>query len=71
MELGTLTIIGTKSLEYDGLSLGFSKCTMRFKITNQGFVRNDKLFKTHDQNLLAEKLGFVNFKTHLKYNLKG
>jgi len=70
-QLGTLIITGTKNIEYDGLQLGQSKVTMRFQVTDKGFIRNSKLFKTHDQELLAEKLGFIDFKTHLKYNLKG
>ena len=67
--LGTLTITGTKAIEIDGLHLGFSKIIMRFKITDQGFLRNNKLFKTHDQIYLAEQLGFTNYKTFLKYKV--
>jgi len=65
--IGTLTIKGTKPIECDGLYLGYTETTMRFKITDQGFVHDGKLFKTHDQNYLAEQIGFVNYKTSLKY----
>lgn len=68
--IGTLTIKGTKPIEYDGLHLGYTNITMRFKITDQGFVRKGKLFKTHDQIYLAEQLGFVNYKISLKYGVK-
>lgn len=68
--LGTLTITGDKETNVDGLSLGVFPCTLKFKITSQGFIRNGKLFKTLDQELLAEKLGFITWKTSLKYNIK-
>ena len=73
MQLGHVTITGNKSLEIDGLFMGYIKRTFRFKMTTEGLIRNHKLYKTLDPAYLAESLGFIDYKysISLTYNKGG
>lgn len=70
IKIGTLTITGNWPMEIDGLDLGYSKrLTRRYQITDKGFVRAGKLFKTHDYAILLQVLGVKEAKWSEKHFL--
>lgn len=68
MNIGHVTITGQKPLEIDGLFMGYTKKTVRFRMTTEGLVRNHKLYKTFDPAYLAEAFGFIDYKYSVRYN---
>jgi hypothetical protein len=68
--LGTLTITGKFPIEIDGLFLGYTaKKSIRFYISQDGFIRNNKLYKTLEPNILIDALGIIESNYNFKYNL--
>jgi len=69
MKLGTLTITGEWPLAIDGLDLGWSpRKSRRFTITDGGFEKDGRLFKTFDPDMLIRALGVNNAKYSLTYD---
>uniref|UniRef100_A0A6M3LEM5 Uncharacterized protein n=1 Tax=viral metagenome TaxID=1070528 RepID=A0A6M3LEM5_9ZZZZ len=67
VKIGTITLKGTRSIEFDGLYMGDCNSIWVFKLTTEGLERKGKLYKTFDIAYLAPILGFSKFTYTTKY----
>ena len=62
MRIGTLTVIGKRPMEIDGLFMGWNDCKLVFAVMLDGFKRKGKLYKTLDPEYLCQALGIKDYK---------